>query len=181
VAPSSVKLQHGDTIFGHVTPRLEEYEAIVNRSAQVKQVHQWPNTGNAIVFPNIRNGLNGFQFQYDIPPDEIQVVVQAYSSANAATYDDFIWEKYRWGEAPAVCDPQNKPASHAQSMVRYIGRTYPPLLRGGNRWNVITRSLMTQALRPAAPSRAVPRLTPDNPQPRQFGEHERSEPRLKKR
>jgi hypothetical protein len=28
------------------------------------------------------------------------------------TYDDFIWEKYRWGEALAVRDPQtNQPAT----------------------------------------------------------------------
>jgi hypothetical protein len=55
---------------------------------------------------NIRNGLNGFQFSYDIPPDELQIFVQAYSSANAATYDNVIWEKYRMGEALAVRDPQ---------------------------------------------------------------------------
>ncbi|MBK5292315.1 MAG: hypothetical protein JJE04_11635 [Acidobacteriia bacterium] len=92
--------------------RFREYEAIVNRSAQAKQVYQWPNIANAIIFANIRNGLNGFQFSYDIPPDEIQVVVQSYASANAATYDDFIWEKYRWGEGLSVRDPQtNQPAT----------------------------------------------------------------------
>jgi hypothetical protein len=94
------------------TYRFHEYETIVNRTAQIKQVYQWPNIANAIIFANVRNGLNGFQFSYDIPPDDIQVVVQAYSSANAATYDDFIWEKYRWGEALAVRDPQtNQPAT----------------------------------------------------------------------
>ena len=85
---------------------------IVNRSVQVKQVYQWPNIANAIIFANIRNGLNGFQFSYDIPPQEIQVVVQAYAAANAATYDDFIWEKYRWGEGLSVRDTQtNQPAT----------------------------------------------------------------------
>lgn len=97
---------------GDPSYRFREYEDIVNRNAQVKQVYQWPNILNSIVFSNIRNGLNGFQFSYDIPPDDIQIVVQAYSSANAATYDDFIWEKYRWGEALGVTDPQtNRPAT----------------------------------------------------------------------
>jgi hypothetical protein len=97
---------------GDPTYRFREYENIVNRNAQVKQVYQWPNIANAIVFSNIRNGLNGFQFSYDIPADEIQIVVQAYASANAAMYDDFIWEKYRWGEALAVRDPlTNQPAT----------------------------------------------------------------------
>ncbi|MBI1896417.1 MAG: hypothetical protein HYS04_07755 [Acidobacteria bacterium] len=94
------------------TYRFKEYEDIVNRNVQVRQVYQWPNIANAIVFANIRNGLNGFQFSYDIPPDQIQIVVQAYASANAATYDDFIWEKYRWGEALNVRDPAtNQPAT----------------------------------------------------------------------
>jgi hypothetical protein len=92
--------------------RFREYEDIINRSAQIKQVYQWPNIANAILFANVRNGMNGFQFSYDIPPDDIQVVVQAYASANAATYDDFVWEKYRFGEALNVRDPQtNEPAA----------------------------------------------------------------------
>ncbi len=86
--------------------RFEEYEAIVNRRAHVRQVYEWPNIANSLIFANIRNGLNGFQFSYDVPPHEVQIVVQAYSSANAANYDDFIWEKYQMGEALAVRDPQ---------------------------------------------------------------------------
>jgi intracellular sulfur oxidation DsrE/DsrF family protein len=92
--------------------RFEEYEAIINRRAHVRQVYEWSNIANSLIFPNIRNGLNGFQFSYDVPPGEVQIVVQAYSSANAANYDDFIWEKYRMGEALAVRDPQtNQPAT----------------------------------------------------------------------
>lgn len=97
---------------GDPSYRFQEYEDIVNRNAQIKQVYQWPNIANPIIFGNIRNGINGFQFSYDIPPDEIQVVVQAYASANAATYDDFIWDKYRWGQALSVRDPlTNEPAT----------------------------------------------------------------------
>jgi hypothetical protein len=109
--PSTAILGH-DLRPGDPTYRFQEYESIVNRNAQVKQVYQWPNIANAIIFANIRNGLNGFQFSYDISPDEIQVVVQAYASGNAALYDSFIWEKYRWGEALSVRDPQtNQPAT----------------------------------------------------------------------
>jgi len=91
--------------------RFKEYEGIVNRSVQVKQVFEWPNIANSILFANVRNALNGFQFSYDVRSDDIQVVVQAYSSANPALYDSYIWEKYRWGEALTVRDPQtNQPA-----------------------------------------------------------------------
>jgi hypothetical protein len=97
---------------GDPTYRFQEYEDIVNRSAQVKQVFEWPNIANALIFANVRNSLNGFQFSYDIPPDDIQIVVQAYSSANAALYDNSIWERYRWGEALGVVDPvSNQPAT----------------------------------------------------------------------
>jgi hypothetical protein len=117
VDPKSAAWGH-DLRPGDPTYRFREYEDIVNRNIQVKQVYQWPNIANAIVFANIRNGLNGFQFSYDIPPDEIQVVVQAYASANAAIYDDFIWEKYRWGEALNVVDPQtNQPATRNTGML----------------------------------------------------------------
>ena len=50
--------------------------------------------------------MNGFQFSYGIPADAIQVVVQAFASANAATYDDTIWEKYKLGERLGVNDPE---------------------------------------------------------------------------
>ena len=94
------------------TYHFQEYEDIVNRNAQVKQVFEWPNIANSLIFSNVRNSLNGFQFSYDISSDDIQIVVQAYSSANASLYDDSIWERYRWGEALGVVDPvTSKPAT----------------------------------------------------------------------
>jgi hypothetical protein len=86
----------------------ERYEEIVNRPVVFRQLYQWPTLTNPIFFSNVRNGINGFQFSYGIPADSIQVVVQAYGSANAATYDDYIWEKYRWGEALNITDPDTK-------------------------------------------------------------------------
>ncbi len=89
--------------------RYDEYEEIVNRrDTAVRMVFEWPNIQNSILFGNVRNGLNGFQFSYGIPAEQIQVVVQAYASANAATYDDEIWEKYQFGELLNVIDPETK-------------------------------------------------------------------------
>lgn len=88
-----------------------EYEAIVNRAVTNRQVFAWPNLFNATLYANVRNSLNGFQFSYDFPANQTQVVVQAYASANAALYDDTIWAKYRFGEALGVTDPlTGKPA-----------------------------------------------------------------------
>lgn len=46
----------------------DEYEKIVNRrDLRVRQVYEWPNIKNEIIFGNVRNGMNGFQFSYGIP------------------------------------------------------------------------------------------------------------------
>ena len=84
---------------------FDEYESITDREVQIRQVYQWPTLTNPIIYGNIRNGLNGFQFSYGIPADQIQVVVQAYASANGAMYDDYIWDTYRMGESLGVKDP----------------------------------------------------------------------------
>src|SRR5689334_19331783 len=76
-------------LFGHdLKPgdpayQFEKYESIVNRELTIRQVYEWPNISNAIVFANVSNGLNGFQFSYDIPPNQVQVVVQPFYTANA--------------------------------------------------------------------------------------------------
>lgn len=84
---------------------FDRYEAIVNRRVRIRQIYAWPGIQNPIIYANIANGLNGFQFSYGVPADQIQVVVQAYFSANAALYDDYIWQKYKLGEAFNVKDP----------------------------------------------------------------------------
>jgi hypothetical protein len=84
---------------------FDEYERIVTREVTIRQLYAWPNLNNPIIYANITNGLNGFQFSYDIPPQEIQVVVQAYSSANVAMYDDHLWSTHRLGELFNVKDP----------------------------------------------------------------------------
>lgn len=85
--------------------RFDKYESIVNRPVRIRQLYQWPNIANPIIYANIANGLNGFQFSYNVPAEDIQVVVQTYFSANVATYDDHIWEKYNLGDAFNVKDP----------------------------------------------------------------------------
>jgi hypothetical protein len=85
--------------------RFEEYERIVNRELTIRQVYEWPNINNPIIYSNISNGLNGFQFTYDVPVEQIQVVVQAFATANLAMYGDAVWAKYRLGEIYKVQDP----------------------------------------------------------------------------
>jgi hypothetical protein len=95
--------------------QFDEYERIANRDVTIRQVYEWPNINNAIIYSNISNGLNGFQFSYDLPADRIQVVVQAFSSANLAMYDDGAWAKYHLGEVFKIQDSSNsQPATRNQ-------------------------------------------------------------------
>jgi hypothetical protein len=103
---------------------FDEYERIANRDVTIRQVYQWPNINNPIIYGNISNGLNGFQFSYGVAAEEIQVIVQAYASANLAMYDDSMWAKYKLGEIFRIQD-----ASTGQPATRnpwYASRN-PPL------------------------------------------------------
>jgi hypothetical protein len=105
VVASSRRLSGHDLKPGDPAYQFGKYESIVNRELTIRQVYEWPNISNAIVFANVNNGLNGFQFSYDIPPNQIQVVVQPFYTANAAVYDDYIWQKYKFGLARNIKDP----------------------------------------------------------------------------
>ena len=85
--------------------QFDEYERIVNRDLTVRMLYEWPTLTNPLIYNNISNGLNGFQFSYDLTPDRIQVIVQAYATANLAMYDDAVWARYRLGEIFKVQDP----------------------------------------------------------------------------
>jgi hypothetical protein len=93
-------LRPGDPVY-----QFDEYERIINRDVTVRMLYEWPTLTNPLIYNNISNGLNGFQFSYDLTPDQIQVVVQAYATANLAMYDDTLWGKYRLGEIFKVQDP----------------------------------------------------------------------------
>jgi hypothetical protein len=75
------------------------YDAIVSRDATVRMIFEWPNIANREMWANAVNALNAWQFAYQVPADQIQIVVQAYASSTPATYDDYIWNKYRLSDA----------------------------------------------------------------------------------
>jgi hypothetical protein len=130
-------LPRGSVAWGHdLKPsdpafRFAEYEAIVSRSdLKIRQVYEWPNINNAPIYANIRNGLNGFQFSYEIPPDLVQVVVLTYAFTTPITYDDFIWDKYRFGESTGIRDPLT--GEPARRNIWYSSRVPYQDLQGGH-------------------------------------------------
>ena len=103
---SAAALRPGDPLY-----HFDQYEAIVNRDVTVRQLFQWPNLANHELYANAVNALNAWQFAYQIPADQIQIVVQAYASSTPATYDDYLWNKYSLGQALQIKDAQGNPAT----------------------------------------------------------------------
>ncbi len=82
----------------------DQYEQIANRNTMVRALFEWPSLTNPLLWGNVQNLINGFHFSYDVPADQIQVIVQAYATANVAMYDDYIWDKYTWGQFLGIKD-----------------------------------------------------------------------------
>jgi hypothetical protein len=134
---------------------FDEYESVVNRDLTIRQVYEWPNINNATIYNNVSNGLNGFQFSYDLPSDRVQVVVQASPSATLAMYDNAMWATYHLGEVFKIQDPGYRSARSAQSVVRQQESAGEPTAAGSGARRIWSRPSLEQRQR--APAHAAPR------------------------
>lgn len=79
------------------------FEALARSDADVRQV--WEAFAfRPPVFNNLKNSLNGLEFGFGIPPDRIRLVFAPHGPSNAYNYNDYIWQKYRIGEAMNLRD-----------------------------------------------------------------------------
>lgn len=60
---------------------------------------------NHLLLIQLRNWLNGFEFSYEMAPEDLHTIVATYGSANLLTYNDHVWETYKFGEKYDVVDP----------------------------------------------------------------------------
>ncbi len=90
------------------------YDQAINAEGGVKGVFQSPNieaaapagkTLNHLLLVQLKNWLNGFQFSYQMKPEDLHTVVATYASANLLTYNDAMWERYHLGEKYNIIDP----------------------------------------------------------------------------
>lgn len=150
--------------------RFEAYEAVVNDpKLKVRAVFQWPNINNAIIFQNVKNFLNGYQFSYGVPADQIQVVVQAYAASNLAMYNHEAIAKYRLGELLGVKD------ADGNFVTRNIW--YHSKLSDAGAPTGLTRTSRTPASRGCRPRGAFQHMTPDGAWTRRSGVAEGLQPR----
>lgn len=91
--------------------KLSDFRKLVNHPAGVKQVYDVAQVGGGKFLNNIKNSLNGLQYGFDIPKDQIKVVAALHGPANMLNYGDAVWSKYKLGEWLKVTDPATgKPA-----------------------------------------------------------------------
>jgi hypothetical protein len=90
---------------------MAEFDKLLKSKARVKQVFDCEKLDNGDFLSPIKNSINGLQFGFNIPADQIKVVGALRGSANLINFDDSMWEKYQLGEYTKTDDPKtSKPA-----------------------------------------------------------------------
>jgi intracellular sulfur oxidation DsrE/DsrF family protein len=113
-APFALRSQnaHAQLVYSAKDWNHTEFDALLKHPAQVKQVYDIRPIGDGKFLNNVKNSLNGFQFGFGVPQDQIKVVCAMHGPSNMLNFDDDLWEKYRLGEWLQVNDPKTgKPAT----------------------------------------------------------------------
>ena len=91
--------------------KVSDFNRLVKNPARVKQVYDVIPIGGGKFLNNIKNSLNGLQYGFGVPEDQIQVAAAMHGPANMLNYDDYVWNKYQIGAWLKVEDPETgKPA-----------------------------------------------------------------------
>ncbi len=89
---------------------LAAFNKLANHPARVKQVFDTGTAGGSI-FLHAVNSLNGLEYGFGIPKDQIQIVISLRGPANLMNFGDYIWKKYQIGAKLHIKDPKTgKPA-----------------------------------------------------------------------
>jgi hypothetical protein len=91
--------------------KIGEFDRLVKNPSHVKQVFDENQIGCGKFLNDIKNSLNGLHFGFNIPSDQIKIIAAMHGPANALNFDDYIWQKYRFGEWLKVQDPKTGQAA----------------------------------------------------------------------
>jgi hypothetical protein len=86
--------------------KIAEFERLVKDAARVKQVFDATQIAEGRFLNAMKNSLNGLQFGFNVPVEQIKVVAAMHGPANLLNFDDYVWKKYRVGEWLKVEDPK---------------------------------------------------------------------------
>jgi hypothetical protein len=102
--------QYGSPAYDKAASVDMGYRAVF-QSPHVEATARLGNNLEHLLLLQIKNWLNGFQFSYKTRPEDIHVISATYASANLLTYNDSMWQKYRFGEKYGVTDPKTNAAA----------------------------------------------------------------------
>jgi hypothetical protein len=81
------------------------FNELLQSKAKVKQVYDIRPIGDGKFLNNIKNSLNGLQFGFGVPVEQIKIVSAMHGPSNMLSFDDEVWAKYGLGELTQVTDP----------------------------------------------------------------------------
>ncbi len=91
--------------------KIADFRSLVVHPAQIKQVYDIVQIRGGLFLNNVKNSLNGLQFGFAVPHDQMKIVAALHGPANMLNFDDYVWKKYGIGEWLNVTDPATgKPA-----------------------------------------------------------------------
>ncbi|HEX4020498.1 MAG TPA: hypothetical protein VHX63_05085 [Acidobacteriaceae bacterium] len=86
--------------------KMATFDRILKHPARVKQVYDVIRINEGNFLDHIKNSLNGLQFGFAIPAEQIKIVSATHGPSNLLNYDDYVWEKYQIGAWLKVTDPK---------------------------------------------------------------------------
>ena len=92
--------------------KVGSFDQLIQHRAQVKQLYDVTKIEDGNFLLHIKNSLDGLQFGFGIPADQIKIVGAIRGDATIVCFDDYAWEKYQLGKLGKIKDPKTKkPAS----------------------------------------------------------------------
>jgi intracellular sulfur oxidation DsrE/DsrF family protein len=117
VAATNATARAADPVPGgtHVVERKSDFDAdafnaLVGKPADIRQL--WEAVAfHPATFNNVKNALNGLQFGFGYAPERIAMVFAPHGPSSAYVFTDYVWSKYRIGEAFKLQDAKGNPVS----------------------------------------------------------------------
>jgi hypothetical protein len=104
----SLASAHADLVYQQHDWKFAEFDKVLKFKGRGKQMYDVHPINEGGFLSIIKNSMNGLQFGYSVPADQIKIVAAMHGPANAINFDDSMWAKYNMGEWLKVNDPETK-------------------------------------------------------------------------
>ena len=112
LAAPAVSANTTDLLYKPGDWQMASFQQLLHQPYEVKQLFDAAAIEDGNALGHMVNALNGLQFGFGIPPEQIKLVGAFRGQSTVLNYDDAMWEKYRIGEAAKINDPETgKPAT----------------------------------------------------------------------